>query len=114
MKLEPTTPTTAMLLELGRRLATVRAQQGLTQQQLAEQAGIGIATLRRIEDGKDGRLGSWLRLLTALQLTAAIDAWLPEDVRSPLLEVKGRRRRVRKPRPTSPAAGDFVWGDQRP
>ena len=38
MKLEPTTPTTAMLLELGRRLATVRAQQGLTQQQLAEQA----------------------------------------------------------------------------
>lgn len=114
MKLEATTPTAAMLRELGHRLATARAQHGLTQQQLAEQAGIGIATLRRIEDGKDGRLGSWLRLLTALQLTTAIDAWLPEDVRSPLLEVKGRRRRVRKPSPTSPPAGDFVWGDQRP
>lgn len=110
MKIDSLTPTAAMLGELGQRLANVRKQQGLSQEQLAEVAGVGVATLRRLEDGKDGKLGSWLRLLLALRLDAAIDGLLPEDLRSPLVEVKGRRPR-RRP---GPPAGDFVWGDERP
>ena len=129
MKIQSLTPTIQVLHELGRRLALLRKQQGLSQEQLAASAGVGVATLRRIEDGRDGKLGSWARLLLALHQDAALDQLLPEAVRSPLAEVKGvraSRARATKARPqrppvdapSAPSAGDddapgFVWGDQR-
>lgn len=110
MKIDPTIPTPALLAELGRRLAQVRKQRGLAQEALAELAGVGIATLRRIEDGRDARLGSWLRLLQALELSAAIDLLLPENFRSPLAEAKADAQARRRRKPSGP---DFVWGDDR-
>ncbi|MCA8965677.1 MAG: helix-turn-helix domain-containing protein [Planctomycetes bacterium] len=119
MRIDQLTPTGTILRELGQRLANVRKQQGLSQESLAAAAGIGVATLRRIEDGKDSKLGSWLRLLLALQMEATVDGLLPENFRSPLAEVKGRRKRATKPGPSGsdgdrgPGAG-FRWGDERP
>lgn len=129
MKIQSLTPTIQVLKELGLRLARLRKQQGLSQAQLAAAAGVGIATLRRIEDGKDGKLGSWTRLLLALHQDSSLDQLLPEAVRSPLAEVKGARARrakasnARPPRlpvdgPSAPSSDDdgapgFVWGDQR-
>lgn len=107
MKIDRLTPDPAILEELGARLAKIRKQRGLSQETLAQEAGLGVATLRRIEDGKDSRLGSWLRLLKALDLVAAIDALLPEDLRSPMAEARRRRGRRRSP------DTDFVWGDER-
>jgi transcriptional regulator with XRE-family HTH domain len=117
MKIDRLTPTGATLVELGQRLARIRKQQGLSQEHLAAAAGIGVATLRRIEDGKDGKLGSWLRLLQALQMDGAIDNLLPADFRSPLAEVTRRRQRKPKASPPDAAGGSgtgFVWGDERP
>ena len=108
MKIDRLTPTPAALAELGRRLATIRKQRGHTQEALATEAGIGTATLRRIEDGRDARLGSWLRVLRALAMDAAIDQLLPEDYRSPAAEARALRGRRR-----DPAGPDFVWGDER-
>ncbi len=99
-----------MLGELGRRLELARRQRGFSQEELAQRAGVGVATLRRIEDGKDARLGSWLRLFAALDLVTAVELLLPEEQRSPMADVRGKRRR----RPGQPADGaDFVWGDER-
>jgi len=113
MKIDRLTPTVTILKELGQRLATIRKQQGYSQEDLAAAAGVGVATLRRIEDGRDSKLGSWLRLLMSLQMEGAIDQLLPADFRSPMAEVQGRRR----PRRTKPSPGDggpgFVWGDER-
>ena len=100
------TPNDAMLAELGVRLARLRKQRGLTQEVLAAEAGLGVATLRRIEDGSDGKLGSWLRLLKALDLVSSIEGLLPEDLRSPMAEAQKRGRR------RASDAG-FVWGDER-
>lgn len=111
MKIDPLTPTPAMLTELGRRLAQIRRQRGLAQEALAAQAGLGIATLRRIEDGRDAKLGSWLRLLQALELAPAIDQLLPEDFRSPMAEAKAGAKARRRGTNSGP---DFVWGDERP
>ncbi len=121
MKIERLTPSTEVLRELGRRLALLRKQRGWSQERLAEAAGVGVATLRRIEDGKDGRLGSWVRLLLSLEMAPALDGLLAEDLRSPMAEVKGRRRRGTRARPQPGAApgdddaapGGFVWGDQK-
>ncbi|MCB9876243.1 MAG: helix-turn-helix domain-containing protein [Planctomycetes bacterium] len=111
MKIDRLTPTTTMLGELGTRLARVRKQQDLSQDSLAEAAGVGVATLRRIEAGQDAKLGSWLRLLVALERTDAIEALLPERLRSPMAEAKATGRRTPKP----PSDGDgFTWGDERP
>ena len=111
MKIDKLTPESAVLSELGRRLARVRKQQGFTQTQLAEEAGIGVATLRRVEAGQDSQLETWIKLLRALGQSAALNALLPESFDSPMAEAladRGRRRRVR---PASDVG--LNWGDEQ-
>jgi transcriptional regulator with XRE-family HTH domain len=107
MKIDQLTPGAAILSELGERLICIRKQQGYSQEALAQMAGIGVATLRRIEDGNDGKLGSWLRILKALKMEASIDSLLPENFRSPMAEVKAGRKSTRR-------GIGFTWGDERP
>ncbi|MDM3870011.1 helix-turn-helix transcriptional regulator [Porticoccus sp. W117] len=110
MKINNLTPDTTALQELGTRLARIRKQRGYSQQRLADDAGIGVATLRRIEDGRDSQLGSWIKLLKALQMSSAIDSLLPESFQSPMAEVKaqGKKRRNQVEEPsTSP------WQDEQ-
>lgn len=110
MKINDLTPQDTTLQELGRRLALVRKQQGHTQSQLARKAGIGVATLRRIEDGRDAQLGSWIKLSKALNLTHAINALLPETLNSPMAAAKGQRKKSggNVSTPNRP-----LWGDER-
>jgi len=108
MKIEPLTPESEILRELGRRLARVRKQQGYTQIQLAEQAGLGVATLRRIEGGQDGQMESWLKLLKALDQMPSVEALLPESLRSPMAEVK---KYARKHKPSN-TVREVAWGDE--
>lgn len=110
MKITDLTPEADILKELGARLARVRKQQGLSQADLAEEAGLGIATLRRIEAGQDSQLASWLKLMKTLDRIAAVDNLLPEDIRSPRAEVRETRRQRRK----SAAPSVIVWGDEAP
>lgn len=107
MKIDQLTPEAEMLNELGRRLAQIRKQQDYTQDQLAEEAGIGIATLRRVEGGQDSQLETWLKILKALGLTYAIDVLLPENYASPMAEAKAASGRKRR----KPSSG-LVWGDE--
>jgi transcriptional regulator with XRE-family HTH domain len=107
MKIDSLTPNEAIQLELGRRLERVRKSQGLSQERLAAEAGIGVATLRRIEDGRDAQLGSWLKLLKALDMETTIDALLPETFRSPMAEVLPRGKRSARHTDAS-----FSWGDE--
>ncbi|MFK7977402.1 MAG: helix-turn-helix transcriptional regulator [Halioglobus sp.] len=107
MKIDLQTPIETSLVELGRRLSVVRKQQGLNQDELASIAGLGVATVRRIEDGRDAQLGSWLKLLRALNLSHSVDALLPESLNSPMAEVKASGKKIAN-RPT----GKAVWGDE--
>ena len=110
MKIESLTPENDILLELGRRLTQVRKQQGYIQQDLADKAGIGVATLRRIEHGQDSQLESWLKLLKALEFTHSIEQLLPENFDSPMAEVLGSRKRRRQ----QVADATPAWGDESP
>lgn len=53
----------AVLFDIGRRVAELRAARGLTQEQLAEQAGLDPTYLQRIEGG---RLNLTVRTLVAV------------------------------------------------
>ena len=110
MNIHSLTPENEILNELGRRLARMRKQQGYTQIQLAERAGLGVATLRRIEAGQDSTMESWLKLLKALQQMPAVDALLPESIRSPMAEVK---KRYTSRRQTADTIREPAWGDEK-
>ena len=109
MKIEYITPESEILKELGTRLARVRKQQGFSQTRLAEKAGVGVATIRRIELGHDSQMESWLKLMKSLQMITAIDALLPETYRSPMTEVLSDTKNRRK---KNSALSDSMWGDE--
>jgi len=119
MKIEELTPVDSTLEELGRRLAACRKQQSLSQTALANSAGLGVATLRRMEGGNDSQLGSWIKTLQALGLADALDAMLPEQLRSPMAEAKAARKQrgARSRRASAPphsSADSTPWGDEAP
>jgi transcriptional regulator with XRE-family HTH domain len=105
-----------VLGELGRRMARTRLERNITQEQLAREAGIGVATLERMEAGQATRTSSFIRVLRALGLLEGLDAALPEPTPSPLerLKLSGReRRRAATPRVRPPdAPSPWRWGDE--
>lgn len=109
MKLEKITPDNIILKELGKRLSRVRKQRGFSQESLALEAGIGVATLRRIEDGCDGQISSWLKLLKALDMETIIDELLPENFNSPMAEVLKQQKKAGNLKTSNT---QFVWGDE--
>jgi len=108
MKIDPLITDEVILKELGRRLAHNRKQRSITQEELAQMAGIGIATLRRIEDGRDSQLGSWIKILKALSLESSIEGLLPESFQSPMAEVKAAKKR----QSNESESAAFKWGDE--
>ena len=109
MKITKFTPEAEILQEFAKRLAIIRKAQGFSQTELAKEAGIGVATLRRIESGRDSQLETWLKLLKALDMAAAIDTLLPEKFNSPMVEVLAGKRRKRT---NLTSSSGIVWGDE--
>lgn len=113
----------AVLSELGGRLARHRRERNWTQAQAAAEAGIGQATLQRAERGESVQMTSMIKLLRALGLLSGLDAAVPESIELPIArlerEAPGVRRRVRhaspKPSGQPPVDGSrrrWRWGDE--
>jgi transcriptional regulator with XRE-family HTH domain len=89
---------TAVLAEAGTRLKEYRLRTRLTQQQLAEQAGVSVFTVAQIEQGKSVSFALLLSVLRVLRLLDNLELLLPETGISPiqLLKLKGKTpKRVR-------------------
>jgi transcriptional regulator with XRE-family HTH domain len=104
-----------VLAELGSRLERHRLERNRTQAELAEEAGIGRATLQRIERGESVQLTSIVKLLRALELLSALDAAVPESIAFPIAELEREQRRARRRARGSrgdppPEAGEQPWG----
>lgn len=117
----------AVLQALGERIAQSRIEAGLTQAELAEQAGIGKRTLERMESGRGAELVTLIRVLRALKILEGLERLIPELPPSPIAQLKlrgKRRRRVSHPRgrpaPETDSAGaeagakPWRWGAQAP
>lgn len=89
----------AVLHELGRRVERQRIGRNRTQEELAYEAGVGRATVQRLERGQTVQTSSLIKLLRALELLGSLEVALPEVGALPLAELKrqqrGERRRVR-------------------
>lgn len=101
MMISPLLTDEAVLDELGQRLKQTRLQRNLTQRHLAEEAGLSLATVRSLEDGKPSQLVTLIRVLRVLGLLGGLERAVPEPPASPIeeLRLRGReRRRASSPR----------------
>lgn len=115
MKIVAQLTDTAILQELGGRLAGARLERNLTQAALAEQAGVSKRTVERLESGEVAtQLSGFLRVCRALGLVERLDALVPEPVPSPIAQLKlqGRKRqRASGKRAGTNATGSWTWGE---
>jgi transcriptional regulator with XRE-family HTH domain len=86
----------AVLGELGRRLERHRVARNITQAELASAAGVGRATIQRLESGESVQMTSLVKLLRTLDLLKELNEALPEHVRLPIAELERERQRGRR------------------
>lgn len=103
----------ALRTELGRRLAKLRLARNVTQSALAEDAGIGLRTLRRIEAGQPSSLDSLLRLAIELGLANRLLNAVPSQEIRPIERVNsgGRERQRARPRRRPSREEPWSWAD---
>ncbi|MFO1459856.1 MAG: helix-turn-helix transcriptional regulator [Verrucomicrobiota bacterium] len=115
MKIDSKMTDAVVLRQLGERMAGLRLSRNLTQQQLAEQAGLGLRTVQRLELGMAATLLSgWVRVLRVLGLVDRLEVLLPEPTEGPMVQLKrqGRRRqRARRPKAADRSAKPWTWGE---
>jgi len=115
MKAASTLTDDAFLKRIGGRLAQVRLAKNLTQAQLAEQAGLGLRTVQRLELGAAAtQLSGFVRVCRVLGLEERFDAFIPEQVTSPMAQLKqqGRKRQRANGRRSAAAKPKaWTWGE---
>lgn len=115
MKIEAQTSPEAVIAELGARIAHRRIELGLSQAEMAKQAGVGKRTIERIEAGEDTQLTTLIRLLRILELTDRLDLLIPEAKATPMERLKQQKKPLRQ-RATSKqktkAQKPWKWGDE--
>lgn len=102
-RIRSTSTTAETVHELGARLRAYRLAQNRTLDELATEAGVGRATLRRAESGENPRIDTFVRILRALGRLEALETFLPAPLVSPL-QLAAQHGHVRqRARPKIPA-----------
>jgi transcriptional regulator with XRE-family HTH domain len=115
MKLTNDTSDKALLKELGSRIARYRLNRNLTQEALANEAGVSHRTLVRVEHGQSTQATNLFRILRALRILENIETLIPEPAVSPIqqFQLHGKKRKRASPRPdTGGKQKPWSWGDE--
>ena len=114
MKIEGLLTDKAILAELGGRLAQRRLELQLTQEMLAEQAGVSKRTVERIEAGATAQMSTLIRVLRVLELLDRLETLVPEAGPRPmdLVRLKGKARKRASGKRKSTDKGPWHWGDE--
>jgi transcriptional regulator with XRE-family HTH domain len=101
----------AILAELGRRIRRARLDRNLSQQRVADLAGLNRMTVAKIEQGAPTSLLTLVQILRALGALEEIAALLPDPGPSPLelARRQGRRRRRASRESASPKNEESSW-----
>lgn len=107
---EPTDTVDEILSGLGVRLAKHRLSRRLTQEELAQRAGLSKRTVERLEKATSNvRLSAFVAACQALGLTEGFDALVPAVELGPLALARGERlpKRIRK----ASRKASAIWGE---
>ncbi|MEP6601865.1 MAG: helix-turn-helix transcriptional regulator [Nitrospirota bacterium] len=114
MKIEPQMSDKKLLQLIGERLAQLRLAKNLTQKQLADQAGLGLRTVQRLELGVAAtQLSGFVRIVRALGLLERLNALIPEPVASPIAQMKlagKKRQRASSRKASTSGPKKWKWG----
>ncbi len=106
---------TAILEALGARIARCRLNRNLTQEALAELAGVSRPTVARLELGHSTTLSNLIRVLRALNLVKNLDRLVPEPPVSPIQQLKTQKQqrvRASRARAVAEQGAPWKWGDE--
>lgn len=115
MKIDSKMTDKALLRLVGERLSGLRLGRNLTQQQLAEQAGLGLRTVQRLELGESAtQLSGFIRVCRVLGLVENLETFIPQPVVSTMAQLKraGRRRQRATGKKTAQGGSKkWTWGE---
>ena len=83
---------TDILLEIGGRIKKLRIGKKLTQQQLADKAGVSVFTIAKIEQGFSVSLSMLVAVLRVLRLLDNLELLLPDYQISPVELLKQKQK----------------------
>jgi transcriptional regulator with XRE-family HTH domain len=90
-----------LVRELGSRLRTQRLASRVTQQELAQRAGIALGAVKKLESGGNTTLQTFVRVVQALSLTSDIENILELKPHTSIAEMEraaaAPRQRARRP-----------------
>ena len=101
----------AILREIGRRLKRKRLEKNLSQQKLADSAGLNRTTIGETERGTPFGILTLVQILRALNALEELDSFLPDPGISPLqlAKMKGKERRRASPQTAVDNLGELDW-----
>ncbi len=101
----------AILREIGRRLKRKRLEKNLSQQRLADLAGLNRTTIGEAERGTSFGVLTLIQILRVLNALEEMDSFLPDPGISPLqlAKMKGKERRRASQQTTNDDEGEFDW-----
>ncbi len=115
MNISPNITDETLLKLIGERLGRLRLSKNLTQQQLAEQAGLGLRTVQRLELGQAAtQLSGFVRVCRVLDLIERFEALVPEEAASPMAQLKLQSRKRQRATGKKAAAGkpkQWTWAE---
>jgi transcriptional regulator with XRE-family HTH domain len=104
------------LAEIGARVKAYRIDYSLSQQELADKAGISRRSVVNMENGEDVQFSTLIKSLIALGLDSNLDMLVPDPKMRPSYYLKEKsvthqRKRISKKKPKDPKT-TFKWGDE--
>lgn len=100
----------AILEELGHRIKDVRISRSITQQEMAQNAGVSFSTVVRAENGEGVNMENYMKILRILGLLSNFDMLIPEQEPTPEEIFKGKPKRQRASKRKKER--EWKWGDE--
>ncbi len=99
---------------LCKRIESIRLSRNITQEQLADEAGVSIRTIGRLEKGQGVSMDTFIRVMIALRIQQNLEALLPDPTVRPIERIgldAGERKRAR-PTKSKNELPTWSWGDE--
>jgi len=94
---------------LCKRLESVRLSRNITQAQLAEEAGVSLRTIGRLEKGQGISFDTFIRVLRALRIQQSLEALLPDPTVRPIERVGISAKERKRARPIHIDDDQLIW-----
>lgn len=114
MKLYGTENNEIIMRELGKRIQDIRISMNLTQSEMADQSGVALRTVTRIENGESVKVESVLNVLRVLKVLPNLDLLLQEQILIPteIVDYGKKHKRVSSKKKIQEKKA-WIWGDEK-